>query len=96
MARAAAEDREYVKILQAQLMLACQKLSEEDRELLRTETASALEQPLCSSSSAGDTLGTSSDAPPSPEHRPLRGPVDDCDLNHTVDGFHIGPKLNKE
>ena len=70
--------------------MACQRLSEEDREVLRNEIASGLENPLGSSSSAGDTLGTS------PEHRPLRGRVDDYDLDHTVEGYTIVPSMNKK
>ena len=91
-------DRDYIKILQRRLELACQKLSDEDREKVEAEAASAFEQPLGTSSSVGDTLGTSSGAPSSPDHRPLRGGhVDDIDLGHTTEGgYHIVPHLHKK
>ena len=95
LARHAQENREYISLLQRHLEMACQKLSEEDREELRNEIASGLENSLGSSSSVGDTLGTS-EAPPSPEHRPLRGRVDDYDLDHFVDGYNIVPNMNKK
>ena len=89
--RHARENRDYIKILQRQLEMACQKLSEHERTQIRNDIASGLEGSLASSSSAGDTLGTL-DAPQSPDHRPLRGRLNDDDLNHFVDGFNIVPQ----
>ena len=95
LARHAQENREYIKLLQRQLEMACQKLSDHERTELRNEIASGLECSLASSSSAGDTLGTS-DAPPSPDHRPLRGHLEDDDLSHFVDGYNGVKNFNKK
>ena len=93
--RHARENRDYIKILQRQLEMACQKLSEHERTQIRNEITSGREGSLASSSSAGDTLGTF-DAPQSPDHRPLRGHLDDDDLSHFVDGYNIVPNYNKK
>ena len=99
LADRAQQDREYMKVLQRQLELACTKLSRADLVQIENVAASAFEQPLgTSSSSLGDTLGNSSAAAASPDSRPLRGGhVDDFDLDQTTEGgeYSIVPHLNR-
>ena len=99
LSMASQQEREYMKILQRQLELACKKLSKADLAQIEAEAATAFEQPLgTSSSSLGDTLGNSSVAATSPDPRPLRcGHVDDFDLDHTTEGgeYSIVPHLNR-
>ena len=71
LAKHAHEEREYMKILQRQLTLACQKLSREDMAQIEEIATAGFEQSLGTSSSSGDTLGNSSVAANSPDSRPL-------------------------